>query len=129
MLALPAHQLYNGGDSKLVLRNAMRGLLPEAVRTRAEPPDLGPLYRRGVAEKEAKLVRDLITAPDALWRAYVREDWLLDRLPESSNGHSDPIEDLAVWRCVVGELWWRRRQGLALPKAASVRGALASRPV
>ncbi len=120
MLALPAHQLYGCVGAKAIVRSAMRGIVPEAVRTRRKPTSLVPLYRRGMVEEKAKLVRALITAPDALWRAYVREDWLLANLPEAVATDEDPLADVAVWNCVAAELWWRRRSGLALPAPRNI---------
>lgn len=71
MLAVPTHQLYDGGVYKPILRHAMDGLLPERVRNRVQPTWLYPLFFHGMVKAEAKTVRQLLHDPDRVWSQYV----------------------------------------------------------
>src|SRR5262249_1799089 len=89
---------------KHILRNAMKGILPESIRTRRQPNSLEPLYCRGV-ERENSLLRQSFENPDSLWRKFVRADWLLKRwnavLPEDQDG----AQAVVPWLCVSFESW------------------------
>jgi asparagine synthase (glutamine-hydrolysing) len=104
-LDLPAHQLWRPGWSKWVLRQAMCGLLPEPVRLRRVRTSLLPLCARGLLEREADTVRGLLAAPDALWRRFVREDWLARVPGERFRRAADGPELVVPWLCVCAELW------------------------
>ncbi len=104
-LDLPAHQLYRPGWTKWVLRQAMRGLLPEPVRRRRQKTSLLPLCARGLVEREADTVRTLLASPDALWRRFVRSDWLAQVPGERFRRALDGPELVVPWQCVCVELW------------------------
>lgn len=112
-LALPAHQLYRPLWPKWALRQAMAGLLPEEVRLRRWGSTLLPLCTRGLVEREGQRVAALLAHPDALWRAYVRADWLAASFPDRLLAGRDGIESVVPWRCVCAELWqqgWSNRK-------------------
>ncbi|HEX2254787.1 MAG TPA: asparagine synthase-related protein, partial [Thermoanaerobaculia bacterium] len=115
-LALPAHQLYRPGWPKWVLRQAMRGVLPEPVRRRRRPTTLYPLFLRGI-EREHEAVRALLGRRDALWPRYVRREWL-DRAGPGAAGTGDGIGSVVLWRCLCLEAW-RSRVSLAFPGGVS----------
>jgi asparagine synthase (glutamine-hydrolysing) len=103
MLSIPAHQLYNHGHYKYVLRNAMNGLLPEAIRLRTRPSTLAPLFNRGLLEREWQTAQALLNAPDAGWRKYVRAEWLLNE--SRLRSEPDGAEALVPWWCISMQLW------------------------
>jgi asparagine synthase (glutamine-hydrolysing) len=105
-LAIPAHLLYRPGDSKWILRRAMRGVLPEEVRTRRHPTSLQPLFARGLGERARREAEDSLFDKDALWRPYVREEWLRETFPRCLSG-PDGAGLVAVWRCICVEQWRR----------------------
>jgi asparagine synthase (glutamine-hydrolysing) len=102
MLAIPASQLYRRGRYKYILRNAMRGTLPEQIHTRREPTSLAPLFLRGLVEKERATVKGLLYGPERLWPRYIRADWLA--LADPGHRRSE-AEELVVWLCLCCELW------------------------
>lgn len=104
-LSLPAHQLYRPGRTKWVLRQAMKGLLPETVRLRRRPNSLVPLCTRGLVEREMATVRGLLDAPDAVWPRYVRPEWLREAFPGRFQNPIDGVELVIPWQCVCVELW------------------------
>lgn len=110
-LELPASAQYRPGTTKWVLRQAMDGLLPEAVRWRRRPTTLAPLAARGLAERELTAARRLLAHPEALWRRYVAEEWLEEAFPGILLAGDQGRGALVPWRCLCAELWWRALQG------------------
>lgn len=105
MLSVPAHQLYNRGLYKYILRNATKGVLPESIRLRTRPSSLAPLFNRGLFEREWSTAQAILKSSDAGWQRYVRSDWLLDekRLRSGANG----AEALVPWWCISMQLWMK----------------------
>jgi hypothetical protein len=89
------------------LREAMREILPEPVRTRRHPSSLRPLFLRGVAEREIAALRRFLRRRERVWPQYVREEWVAHAAPGS---RSSEVEELVVWQCVCLELWLMRLQ-------------------
>ena len=116
MLAIPAHQLYSQGLYKHILRNAMKGILPERIRTRHRPTSLMPLFLRGVAEKEVTTIRRLLQRPERMWPQYVRADWLAQAVPGRLPAEA---EELIIWLCVCVELWHKQEEGIARKDAVA----------
>ncbi len=129
VLAAPAHLLYRPGESKWLLRRAMRGVLPEAVRRRSTPSPLTPLFWRGLAERESPNVDALLSRRDAVWPRYVRRDWMAHALePGGIRRLGDSVEAVAFWRCLCVELWCEARAAGA--SSIRVSGCLeTARPV
>jgi len=102
---LPAEQKIRGGVSKAILRNSMRGVLPEAVRTRKD--------KMGFVTPEAiwfrtvlkNTVTEIIASESFSERGYfnVRE------VKESFRRHCEGKINISatIWRWVNLELWCR----------------------
>ena len=106
-LALPADQKLDGGWSRLVMRRAMTGTLPETVCWRADKANLAPNFRRRLLEqdrpfldevirKQPGVLEEFVDIP-ALRRAYDR----YERQPTSSDA-------LTLYSAVVLGLWLQR---------------------
>jgi asparagine synthase (glutamine-hydrolysing) len=124
MLAIPAHQLYNQGRYKHVLRNAMGGILPEAIRQRERPTSLMPLYARGLVEREWPTVEAILAGRDAGWQDYVQEEWLQAVLPAQIAALQDGAGAWVPWLCIAFELWRQgpeRTRAAAQPQTAGLR--------
>jgi len=104
-LALPAHQLYRPGWGKWILRRAMRGILPEAVRLRRQSTSLMGLFARGLLEREADTIETFLGQEARLWPRYVERKWLHSVYPEWVKQHRDGKELAALWLCLCAELW------------------------
>jgi asparagine synthase (glutamine-hydrolysing) len=117
MLSIPAHLVYRPEAperpaNKWILRRAMAGILPEEVRRRRHVSTLLPLARRGLVEREAETVARLLGSPQAVWRRYVRADWLGTSFPRRLAAGVDGAESLVPWQCLCIELWASRYRGL-----------------
>jgi asparagine synthase (glutamine-hydrolysing) len=73
-LALPAEQQLRHGWSRSILRRAMRGQLPEAIRTRTDKADLSLNFRRNLARFEDRHLRRLVDDAPRSWNDYVDAD-------------------------------------------------------
>jgi asparagine synthase (glutamine-hydrolysing) len=107
MTSVPGHQVYRGGLRKHVLREAMRGILPDRVRLQRDPTSYLPLYNRGFFEREGETVRSVLTSPDAWWPRFVRRDWVEAAIRRPLRRRDDGIAAAVPWLCVVIELWRR----------------------
>jgi len=107
MASVPGHQVYRGGLRKHILREAMRGILPDRVRLKRNATSYLPLYNRGLFERERETVRTLLGAPDAWWPRFVRRDWLEAAIRRPLRPSDDGISAAVPWLCVVIELWRR----------------------
>jgi asparagine synthase (glutamine-hydrolysing) len=108
ILAVPAHLLYRPGQTKWILREALRGELPDEVRLRRHPTSLQALFCRGLMKEAREDASRMLFAADALWRPYVRQEWLEESFPRRLGGPDGPTLS-AIWRSLCVELW---RQGL-----------------
>jgi asparagine synthase (glutamine-hydrolysing) len=110
-LAVDDHLLQRGDESRVLLREASRGLLPEEVRTRRGKASLRDLVDRGLAPARLRPARSLLLADEALWRGFVSaaavERWL-------DADFRDDGERAALLRCLHAEVWRRRRAGESL---------------
>lgn len=116
-LALPAHLLHRPPWTRWVLREAMRGVLPEAIRLRRRETSLAPLAARGLDGEARATVRRLLDAKDAVWRRFVRADWLANQ----ESAFASPgggRRSLILWTCVCAELWRERAESGAFAFAA-----------
>lgn len=102
---LPASQKIRDGMTKVVLRNAMRGLLPEKVRMRMDkmgfvtPEDL---WFRG---KMRPGIEEILTSKSFRERGYLRPERVLEEFRAYCRGERS-IRSV-LWRWINLELWLR----------------------
>ena len=106
VLSLPAHQLYNRGYFKYILRNAMQGLLPDAILSRQAPTPLLSLFARGMERERSRAQSELENA-NSPWRKYVRADWLARQWNVPLTPETDGAESLLPWLCISCAAWLR----------------------
>jgi asparagine synthase (glutamine-hydrolysing) len=102
---LPTHQSYRGGLQKVIMRQAMRGLLPDTIlnqRTKIVPSALG---EKGLKEMEREKVWKLLTNMRAAELGYVDEDQLQQNYREYLAGNNG---DALFWHTLCLEDWLRR---------------------
>lgn len=106
-LRLPAGRLARPGWRKRLVWLAAEGWLPDTVRLRRQMSDLGPLFARGIGEREHAAVRRLLFGPGPqLWRRFVDPGLLEDFLAAAGTGAAE-LPTLVFWRCLAAELWAR----------------------
>jgi asparagine synthase (glutamine-hydrolysing) len=113
MLAIPTHQLYRRGTSRMVLRNAMQGILPEKTRTRLDKGSLITLYADGF-EKKKEQFQAFFSETDAIWKDYVNPDWLFSRWGNIFSIDKDGPEEVVPWDCIAFSVWYKCHIGMNL---------------
>lgn len=106
-LRVPADHLAPPGWRKRLVWLAGEGWLPDGVRLRRQRSDLGPLFVRGVGERENAAARRLLLGEGPqLWRRWVDSrlvEGFLDTVETGGTG----LPSLVFWRCLAAELWSR----------------------
>jgi asparagine synthase (glutamine-hydrolysing) len=107
-LALPTSLKARDGRGKYILRQALRGLVPDFVFTRPKSGFGVPLgaWFRGPLRDRVEALR----APDAPVRDYVDAPALARHLAEHAAGRRDHSH--ALWRLLVLDVWLRRHPGV-----------------
>ncbi|MBP1642619.1 MAG: asparagine synthase (glutamine-hydrolyzing) [Acidobacteria bacterium] len=111
-LAVPDHVLGDGGETRAVLRAAVRGLVPEQIRARRGKADFRSLLLRGLEPERLGWARARLRARDALWRGTVEESAVARWLAGRFDGDAERV---AFLHCLYGELW--RERSPAAPRS------------
>jgi asparagine synthase (glutamine-hydrolysing) len=108
VLSIPPHRITSDGADKWVLREAMRGLLPEFARSGAFRADPGSVYTYGLLEGSESAVRELLTQPLTSERGYVDAAVLMAAYERYQGGHWPGLTEWnSFWRWVALERWLR----------------------
>jgi asparagine synthase (glutamine-hydrolysing) len=102
-LRLPPRAQFDPVRDRPLLRDALTGLIPEAVRTRHEKSHFTPLVLAGIRAEEAGLIEPLRRA-DAPVRAYVVPE-ALDRKIEGSPDHRPMLGAGPLWLVAIANRW------------------------
>ncbi len=106
MLSIPGYLCERRGEKKLISRLAMKGRMPETLRTQRRVGNLRPIFDDGF-ERNRSGIEAQLRRNDALWPKFVRRKWL-DAVV--AKARLSTREKLVVWRCAALELW-RQRYG------------------
>jgi len=104
MLEMPVAMSHRGSVEKWVMRQAMRGKLPEPLRTKKRTGLLNTFFATGFS-RNVRQIEDLLFSQQTDWQRWVRPDFV--RAVLDADSRSDR-EMLAVNQC-VGYVLWRQR--------------------
>lgn len=104
MIGIPAYLLHYGGLYKHILRIAMHGILPDAIRTRKKSTFLTPLFRRGL-EREPQILSSGLHDGNHVWEKFVDPKWLRTRLSMQTQRERGSRELFVAWLCISFEKW------------------------
>jgi asparagine synthase (glutamine-hydrolysing) len=102
--ALPNQLKLRGWTTKYVLREAMKGVLPESILRRGKmgfPTPLGSWFR----ETFRPMLEEFVTGERVVARGLFRPDFLQRLVQEHVSGTADHTERL--WTLVNFEMWQR----------------------
>jgi asparagine synthase (glutamine-hydrolysing) len=105
LFSLPPSQKIGQGSNKVVLRNAMKGILPEAIRNRtdkmgfATPEDI---WFRTVLRKP---IHEMIHSKSFAERGYFNVDQVEKAFADHCQGKTNI--HFTIWRWVNLEMWFR----------------------
>lgn len=107
VLALPTELIIGGGETKRVLREAMRGRLPERVRTRKDKIGFATPDRDLLMTGEGKsFAESIITSESFRSRPYWDAEKVEEMLKEHLSGRKNHAG--VIWKLIIVELWLRR---------------------
>ncbi len=107
-LAIPADQKLQRGWTRMVMRRAMEGVLPEEVRWRSTKANLAPNFGRQLLEKDGNLLAEIVIEQPGVIEEYVDVPALrrtYDRFVAQRGSEADA---LTVFGAVVLGLWLQR---------------------
>jgi len=104
-LAVPADQLGRPHLSKWMLRQSLRGKVPERCRLRAGKTSLFELFADALAVRARSFVDELLTSPQVVERGWIDPAWLATELQRSPAEWT--LSGLPLWQCVTLEMWLR----------------------
>jgi asparagine synthase (glutamine-hydrolysing) len=111
-LRLPPLATFDRYRSRPVLREAMAGLLPDAVRLRPEKALFDSLLLDCLAGADGQLARELLTSPTAklgdFVDLYALQEVLFEKTAESERSFAWMWQ---VWRLLTAECWLRLEAG------------------
>jgi asparagine synthase (glutamine-hydrolysing) len=123
VLSLPPELAFHPRHSRPLLRDAVAGQLPEAVRLRASKSGFDAPFHAALAGPDREIVRTLLGARDARTRAYTRPAvvarTLLSDVPQ--DGGARQAWALQTWRLITAELWLRGAEGDLAPSQEFAR--------
>ena len=103
-LRLPLYMAYRSGQNKFFAREAMRGLLPETVRTQSRVGVMSRFAYDGFVKNRVS-VRERLLDDRESWNDYIDEQWMEQKL-----GKGAEVEDkelLVIWMCLTMGPWLR----------------------
>jgi asparagine synthase (glutamine-hydrolysing) len=107
-LALPADQKLRGGWSRLVMRCAMGGLLPEEVRWRSTKANLGPNFMRRLFDNDRNSLAEVVLEQSGVLGDYVDMSALRRAYDRCGTQPMSEADALTVFGAVVLGLWLQR---------------------
>jgi asparagine synthase (glutamine-hydrolysing) len=104
ILRLPASAIVSGGWSRRILRESMRGMLPEVIRQRRRKIGFTTPEFRWFRQQRASL-QSLMRSPSFRSRPYWDADAVAEGFRRACVGETE--ESLFFWRAVNVEVWLR----------------------
>jgi asparagine synthase (glutamine-hydrolysing) len=113
MLGVDPRHAFGPHLSRPLLREAVRGLLPDVVRLRGQKSTFDALFHRSLAGPESERIRRLLTGPSAEVRPYVDDHALRTLVGPNGWRAAGGVQrwGMAVWRMVTAELFLRHQAG------------------
>lgn len=105
VINLPAWWYRRDGRSKVLTRDAMKGLLPDRALESGPKGLLGAFFLRGIESSRAQIRESVFRHPRSDWQRFVDRAWLEPYLEGTGSikfGHT------ILWRVISYELWQRR---------------------
>ncbi|MCC5637196.1 lasso peptide isopeptide bond-forming cyclase [Nostoc sp. CHAB 5844] len=122
-LSLPPDQKLNQGWSRLVMRRALNGILPQQVQWRGGKTDMTPNFQRGLLHFDRLLVDEVITSDASNIQEFVDLNSLrrsYRRLVSKTEVTNDD-EIVPVWKAVTLALWlnYNQNQTISLTRGSA----------
>lgn len=103
--SLPINQKLQNGWTKRILRNAMKGILPEKIRKRRQKIGFATPQETWLKELK-KEIREVFLSSQFQQRKYFRQQEILKKFDEFCTGKSGHYHNI-FWRMLNLEIWFR----------------------
>ena len=103
--AIPEEQRGREKRTKIVLRNAMRGLLPETIRNRPCKAEFGHTFRQALAGSEARRSFGFLTLGKIGWVDPDAVRWMYDRAMTAHSFGRRAGNMWPLWVIFATEMW------------------------
>ncbi|MEO1400423.1 MAG: lasso peptide isopeptide bond-forming cyclase [Cyanobacteria bacterium J06635_1] len=108
-LALPAEQKLNQGWSRIILRRALAGILPDEVQWRGGKAIMTANFLHGLRVRDRQQLEDVMLNQVAILEPYVNIDVLKAAYHRMISSQQVKDQDnMMVWRAVILALWLQR---------------------
>jgi asparagine synthase (glutamine-hydrolysing) len=117
LLRIPPIVEFDPVFDRATVREAMKGHIPESLRSSRWKSDVGPFYLAGLGGPELHRVRDVLSEPREV-SAFARAD-VIRAMIENPPKWSDPGSRawvVGVWKLVTAECWLRFQADRAVPE-------------
>jgi asparagine synthase (glutamine-hydrolysing) len=104
--SLPLHQKIRNGVTKIALRNAIRGLVPESIRCRMDKMGFVTPEEVWMKDELRPFVLEVLSSTAFSGRKYWNADAVVRNYLAFLEGKSSYSPE--VWRIVCAELWFRK---------------------
>jgi asparagine synthase (glutamine-hydrolysing) len=108
VLRIPPEVKWQRIDRSLA-REAVAGVLPDAVRLNRRKANIGPFYLDLISGPDSAIMRELLLDPSARVREFADGSWIDDNLPRTPTP-AEPdwlMWTTVVWRLTTAECWLR----------------------
>ncbi len=106
VLANPPQLQFDPVRDRALLRDALQGYIPEAVRTRHSKSHFTPLLVEALVGSEADFLRRDLARSDAPVRSFLHSE-SLDRLLDPTRAGGPKMAALRLWRVGMVDIWLR----------------------
>lgn len=110
-LALPAEQKLRFGRDRWILRNTLKGSLPESIRMRDDKANMQPNFSRALCQVNREAVsgilnRDTSDIDELVDTSYLRS--IFSRVGSEVEGMDEGLKVMHLWRGLYAASWLRR---------------------
>lgn len=109
MLSLQPEESIDPRFNRPLLRESLKGVIPDEVRLRTDKAYFDPVWQEAVVGRDLEPIRRLLSAQDAEIRAYVAPDLVRSQLLGAPEDHPRGRSTWAMeqWRLATVECWLR----------------------
>jgi len=104
VLSVPSYVFWNLGETKHLMREAMKGRIPESVRSRPRGGLLVSFYNHGM-DKRIDWIKHRLFSGEADWPRFAERSRIKAIL---EGGKPSERERMLLWQCVTYEMWLDR---------------------
>ncbi len=109
LMSIPPKQSYQPGQNRLILRRAMKGILPDVIRLREDKSKMGSFFDFSLCEMENLQISAMLETP-LLGKLGVVDAQGLRRAYNQCEAGTASIADGELWFAITLELWLRQHR-------------------